>query len=220
MIAQLKIKYKLILINLFSTLTVVLIVGGYWVYDGAKNYEDYFLKRISSQGQLVASNSAAAIIFEDWEEAKVILTALASDQAISSARIIKDDTVLMQVEYREPNQSEGFNLFSYFRQANHNGLLRLPVEGATNTFVELSYQDQELHAAIIKSICTVALMLAVAVVIALTLSILMQSYVTVPIQNFTSVAKKVISAKSYTKRGKFYYPEETSGLTKNFNEML
>ncbi len=208
------------MINLFSTLTVVLVVGAFWIHDGTQSYETNLLNRISSQGQLVASNSTAAVMFDDWDEVSEILAALASDQAITSARVLRRGEVLLEEQYAELMPFERVNYFAVLGHVVHHGSLSFPITGMADAVIEISYQDQELHEAVLQLLCTVGLMLLLALVIALTLSLVMQSYITKPIQNLSDVARQVTHSKSYSKRGQVFYPDEIGGLTHDFNEML
>ena len=220
MFSGLKIKNKLIVINLVSTLVIVLIVGGFWVYDSAGEYREYFLNRISTQGYLVANNSTAAVLFEDKEEVKVILRPLASDQAILSARIFRGEEEWVSESYRAGSEQEQSVAGQLDSVHEHINSLSFPIPDNPETRLIIQFNDDEIHDAVMDSLYTVLMMVGLALFIALTLSYFMQSSVTKPIQSLSRVAKQVIKSKSYSLRSPFYHPDEIGSLTQNFNEML
>ncbi|WP_223789300.1 bifunctional diguanylate cyclase/phosphodiesterase [Marinicella meishanensis] len=207
-------------INIFATLSVVLVVGVFWVQGGASKAEEFLLNRISTQGQLVANNSTAAVMFEDWEEVAVIMSALAEDPAITAVQVIRGDQVLFNRMYHQLDPIEGFHFYDLLWQHNHHRSLSFQIDMSQVSTIVIQFHDAELHEALIDSLQTLLMMMALSVAISLALSIWMQSHVTKPIQHLSAVAKQVTQTKSYDTRGIFHHPDEVGQLTEDFNAML
>ncbi len=221
-INKLKIKYKLLLINVVSTIVVVVFTGGFWIHASLTSYQKTFREQIVSQGKLVGNNSTAAIIFEDWEEAKVILSTLSSEKSITSAKLVYQNSVPVEVIF-SPRNGHNNDLMSWFHfNGSHDQKVSVPVANLNDTLaaIEIDFHNFSEHDFIFESLLLIFKAASLALIIGTVFSMRMQSYVTRPIQNLSSVAKEVTDSKVYSLRAKFFYSDEVGSLTNNFNSML
>jgi len=222
MIPRLKITYKLLWVNLISILATVLFAGGFWVYTSFKNHEESFTKRITSQVNLVANNSSTAILLEDWNEVKLILSALKLDSAMISAGVVIDESEYALVNFNVDPFSENSSTSNFWGPEIKLDKLAYPVLSSNETIatLEVIYQNKEIYEAFIHSIYGVLIVFGLALLIGLWLSLYLQHFVINPIQNLSEVAKQVSSSNDYTLRGNYIYFDEIGSLTENFNNML
>ncbi|MFK7830935.1 MAG: EAL domain-containing protein [Congregibacter sp.] len=223
MISHQSIRNKLLSINLLATVFALLLSGVFWVYIALQNYTDYFDERIASQARLVASNASAAVLFEDWDEAAVILSALATDPAITGARILLEDaTSAYSIEFQAtPQMRRLFALqIASFRQ--QTGSIRVPVEADSREIakIELTYHTNEIYEAFVDITLSLISTAGVAMILGALLLLPMQSVVTRPLKRLSVLARDVTESKNYALRGEVTFRDEIGQLTEDFNSML
>src|SRR5215475_14227069 len=82
---------------LVSAVSLLLACAGFFAYDQVSVRES-LVRTLSAQAQIIASNSVAALLFNDPQSASVTLSALESSQNIVSAAIFTGDQRLF-VQY-------------------------------------------------------------------------------------------------------------------------
>lgn len=221
MFKKLKIKYKLLCINFFSILVVLLVSNIIRTYEIAKINEGYLTQRIERQGKLVANNITAAVMFNDWDETKVILNTLAGDTAIISAKVITDSKQ-KGVKFHNQNILDELRWHQNFFYRPRVATEVIPVFNGFRKIgdIEIEYHNKELRDAITENLLSAAKTLFLALTLGMILSLRMQSLVTRPIRKLSNVALRVTKSKNYSLRGEYFYPDEIGGLTKDFNRML
>lgn len=223
MFAKQSVCNKLLVINFVATLFAILVAGFFWLSVALQNYIDYFNERISNQAHLVANNSSAAVIFQDWEEVQVILSALKTDSAIVSASIITDDlTNEFSVDFKElPYQVRHFDwLFSSLRKKT--GSIKVPIIFADNQIaeLELSYHTNEIYDAFTDIVLSLVYIAVLAIVLGAVVLRRIQYLVTRPLHNLSQLARNVTESNNYSLRGTISYNDEIGHLTEDVNSML
>lgn len=209
MISSLKISQKLMLIHVVSTFTVLLLAGTTLVLLYKQQNQTNFESRITKQGVLVASNSTAAVLFEDWEAVSEILSALATDSSIRSA-VLTDMT------------GSVVSTMGKSEDSTHYYETRLPVLDGSNTIAWLSIKadNQEVTDAVSRSIVVVSILTCVALFVGLAISVRVQRIVTIPIFSLSRAARQVINDRDYSIRVNTIHHDEIGSLTEDFNAML
>ncbi|MFT6387159.1 MAG: diguanylate cyclase (GGDEF)-like protein [Cellvibrionaceae bacterium] len=226
MIYNFKIKNKLLAISLFSTIIIMTASAVFWTSNSIKINNSNLENRIYIQGEIISRNIAAAILFADLDEAKVILEALITDKAINAVVLTsKHDIELLNIQFQDfdtaHHTSLAEKLFSHFHSANlKNKNFIIENNNVRLGSIDIHYHDNETHKLLFDYILSASLTTIIAVIIGSVLSSLMKPIVINPIIHLSNIAKRVRSTKDYSIRGKFYYPDETGFLTKDFNAML
>ncbi len=183
---------KLLFINTTTLLLAFIIVGLIWLVSAYFERKEFLYQRITSQGTLVSNNISAAILFDDEESARIILSALSSDEAIISARVtagnVSDN---ISIQFRNKiSISEGFDTTNIF---GHVDTMVFPItESELNIgSLELTFSHHELF----KSLSAVAIIVLsttiFAVLVGLFFANRLQKIVTVPIAHLLDVTRQV-----------------------------
>ena len=221
MFRRLSIKRKLLLINFVSILVVLLLAGAASLYDTARTGSRDLQERQTKQAKLVAGNSVAAIMFDDWDEERVILDALSSDPAVVSAAAITPNK-RVSVDFGHAPSPDDTSWYPRMLYQPTIGTARVPVSDGKITVatIEIQYHNHELAEAISKRIAFAGQSTILALALGLLLSLAMQSAVTRPIVHLSEVARDVKDTNNYSIRANEHYPDEIGGLARNFNAML
>lgn len=217
------IRNKLLSINVLATLFALLLAGMFWIYIALQNYTDYFDERIATQARLVASNSSAAVLFEDWDEAALILEALATDPAIIGAEILLQDfTSVFSVQFQDTPQQQRLIALPITWIRQQAGSIRVPIEAESRVVatIELRYHTNEIYDAFIDIVASLASAAGVALSLGALLLLQMQSVVTRPLKRLSVLARNVTESKNYALRGEVSVQDEIGQLTEDFNSML
>jgi len=212
---------KLLFINTTTLLLAFVLVGLIWLVSAYFERKEFLYQRINSQGTLVSSNISAAILFNDEESARIILSALSSDEAIISARItagnVSDN---ISIQFRNKiSISEGFDTTNIF---GHVDTMVFPItESELNIgSLELTFSHHELF----KSLSAVAIIVLsttiFAVLVGLFFANRLQKIVTVPIAHLLDVTRQVTKTKNYASRCDIHSPDELGELSNGLNSML
>ena len=221
MFRRLKIKHKLLLINFLSILGVLLFASAASLYDAAKTGGHDLHARMGKQARLVANNSVAAILFDDWDEERVILNALSGDSAVVSASAITARR-RVDIDFKQNLGPDASPWYVSLFCPPATMTVGVPVMNGSTAVgaVEIRYRNKELLDTISNRFVFAAQALALSLAMGVLLSLRLQSMVTRPITQLSETARNVKDTKNYSIRATFHYPDEIGGLTHNFNEML
>src|ERR1700730_17082223 len=186
-------------------------------------FQAYTLKKHSTHelaviGEIIAHNSAAAVMFKDEEAAAQTLAGLKTMPQIVSARLeLMDQQALAQFGIKAAQLNSGFRI------ERNRILLAQPVmrdgkrEGTLYLVADLramSSQLLKLYAGIF------ALVLAASLLLAFLLSRRFQRFITNPILRLASTAHTIADQKDYGVRAEKVCGDEVGVLTDAFNQML
>ncbi|MBL4707858.1 MAG: diguanylate cyclase, partial [Flavobacteriales bacterium] len=224
MISNLKIKHKLLAINIICTLIVLTISGVFWGYSNYVEHNNYLNSRITGEAMLVSSNIEAALLFDDAEASLEILGALNAEKAILRAELINaEQQVLAKLDFNRANSPQWFwqKLINY-SDIHDIRISKTPVMDDQIVIGQLViyYHSMEIQEAIWTSFITILAVIALAIFISVVYINYMQQIVTVPIKRLSELARKVTRSKNYSLRGESIYPDEMGALTQDFNIML
>ena len=222
MISRLKIQSKLLLINTVCTLVVFTCAGLFWLLTSYWQGQENFEQRINSQAILVSSNVLAAVLFEDQDSARNILSALSSDAAIYSASISIPGETLAAITFRPASESTDFSLLAFFFDHHHLRPFEQPIVDDGNALGQLAViaHDGELHKAFGNSALSILLLTIFSILLGGYLANRIQRLVTQPLKSLSGTARQVMVSKNYGLRGERFYDDEVGELTDDFNAML
>lgn len=214
---------KILLINLCVTLGAIFIAGIVWLNIAINNYAHYFSNRIASQAQLIANNSTAAILFHDWDEIDVILSALKTDSAITSASIYINGVHDMHELHFKPAPMQ----VRYFQWMHHtlearDGTIAVPisVNGSDIGKLSIHYHTNEVYSTFTDIMFSLMSTTIIAVLGSVLLLGKIQNIITTPIRDLSFLAREVRHTRNYALRGKVSFEDEIGQLTADFNSML
>ena len=217
---QRKLTTIVLLIASVSLLTTCL---AFLTYD-LVSFRKSIIEQTRTVADLVAANSAAALLFNDEKAAEEILSALKADETIVTAGLYNATNRLFAIYRshgsanllpRKPSR-EGYDF--------NNGYFEMfsPVI-KDRVRVGTLYIKSDLHPLFDRVkvyVSTVGLVLCGALVLAFLLSHWLQRSIANPILNLADIAKAVSDRKDYTVRARKYGEDELGRLTEAFNHML
>ncbi len=237
MFNDLSITRKLTWIMHVATLFAVLIAALLFGASEALHYRKATIEEIVTLGDVIGTNSTAAITFEDEQLANNVLTPLSADPAIIIARIYMADGKLLAT-YTADKNAESENI-----AAEIEDLLGAAMESRspTETFRGLSYLDavrpiffdaeligylhlrSSLHDLVL-TLYRIALVagavVLMAVILGYFLSFRLQSAVSQPIVALSRLMRKVSEQQDYSVRVEPTSGDEIGELMNGFNDML
>jgi PAS domain S-box-containing protein len=222
---DLPIRRKLMLAIVLTSAVALLLGGGAMIFFEFVRSRHLLVRELSTETEIIAANSAAAVAFQDRRSAREILAALQSHPAIVQASLFTPDGKLF-VEYRSDKSNADFpdlkpELPGHRLDKNHVLVFR-PVKlygdmvGSISLRSDLREETARLQASM--SIAVVALLTALFV--SLLLSIRFQKIISKPVLELADVAHEVMKRKDYSLRASKESDDEIGQLIGTFNQML
>jgi len=212
------------LIVLNSSIALLLAGVGLLAYQGYQE-RNTATRELTTQAEMIARSSAAALSFADEKAAKETLTALEADSRMVQAAIY-DRNGRLFATYDHPDGGfsaaparpglAGVHFEGGFSVAFQP--IRFGSEGLGTVFLKAS--RAELQANIRRDIAIVCMVLFVSLALALLLSSRMRRSITEPIDELSKVASRVSVEKDYSVRAVKQTNGEIGVLIDSFNEML
>jgi len=193
-------------------------------------YDQIFSRRamaqeLSSLAEIIASNSTAAITFNDQGSATEILSALSARPHIISACLYTPDGKPFAF-YGRPNQSVSSSIpppqsDGAQRVGDHFELFRsIKLDGQVVGTLYLQSDLEELHSRLVRYGWIVFAILLASSLLTLVLSSFLQRIISNPIVNLAKTARIVSADKNYSLRATKSANDEVGLLIGDFNEML
>lgn len=218
------IQKKFIRIILLTTCAVLsLTCTAYFAYEFF-TFRHTTIRQLSTLGQIIASNSTAALAFDSREDAKEILSAIKADKHIVAACLYDAEGNLFS-QYPEQLRAEvipGIEKKSdyYFEQSYLVGFE--PVvqgERRLGTLYLKSDMGAMYERFMLYGIIAV-LVIAISLLMAYLLSKRLQKQITAPILGLAETAKAISNRQDYSVRATKLGDDEIGLLTDAFNHML
>ena len=222
MIYTLGIRKKLLLVYSVTTILVFSVAGSYWAYSNYHSHKEYFQQRLISQGNLVANNISAAVLFNDEEAIQEIIGALRSDPALVSASLSSDKLDHTIAQTFEGEQVRKHSNILPGVDYTHFGSLVIPILESGQTIGELTigFDDSELHDKTTQSAITLFITAILAIMSGILFANPFLRSIIKPVIALSKISKEVTETKNYSLRSHTYYPDEVGELSINFNAML
>ncbi|MFA6288096.1 MAG: ATP-binding protein [Opitutaceae bacterium] len=208
---------QILLFACLICLAVLLPVGGVLLLNHISQFKTKLSQSFQATARIIATNSSAALAFNDKAAAKEILESLVNDHSISSA-VLYDKAGGLLVSYGEiPSMSPS---------AQRN-------DGFSSVRVEVSYKGEPYGQLLLLSrypaelrstIATWVFVYCTGILLAGALAFMLASRfhraVAVPLQLLANTAADVTASQNYNVRMPVNGPREISELAKVFNAML
>jgi signal transduction histidine kinase/DNA-binding response OmpR family regulator len=210
---------KLILLASFASGMALLLAGAIIAIADMRSDHQALTHRLQTQAEITARNSAAAVAFDDADAATLTLKALAADQAIAGAEILRRDGSRL-AQYgaliakqlgtdSSAGQSENLVLVS----AN------ILLDGRIGV-VNLWATRDELQAKLARRLGILLLAICGALTFALLAVLRLQRFISEPLQALANTAATVTRDKDYSLRVHAHSNDEIGRLVVAFNDML
>ncbi|MET0533167.1 MAG: response regulator [Steroidobacter sp.] len=208
---HLPIRGKLTLLaSLSSGVALLLAAVVLAITDYRTDYNE-MLRRLETQAQITARDSAAAVALDDDAAATRSLTALSADSAIVAAAIRRTDGSVLA--FHGPTLVANAHRDLIHIESN------VVLDGKLGT-VELWAKRDELHAALLKRTLVLALVILAALACAILIAIRMQRIISKPILALSEAAATISRERNYRLRVQAESSDEIGRLIASFNDML
>src|SRR5262245_36111772 len=209
---------------LTGSVTLLVVCAAFVAYD-LHLFRRSMRANLSTLVQIVASNSTAALAFEDRRSAEEILAALVAEPHVMTARVLGRDGGVFATYSRSgappplapPRIDSNGARFGDGRLAAWR---RIVLDGETigSTYIEADLD--EMRERLLGYAGIVALVAALATGITLFLAFRSQRVISEPVLELARVARTVSERKDYSVRGHKRGADEIGQLVDDFNDML
>ena len=211
---------------LSSSLALVFAATAFIVYDIVAS-RAAVVRRLSTEAEIIASNTASALLFQDPEAARTTLAGLEAESHIGAAAIY-DAQGRLFAQYAPAGSAPAPPPPSPLPNAiDHEFLGRTVVvsrpimfEGGTTGTVVVQADLEEMASRLVRYGSLVALVSAISFLLALALSSRMQGVISGPILRLADGARRVSREKDYAVRVAPEGRDEVGELIETFNDML
>jgi signal transduction histidine kinase/ActR/RegA family two-component response regulator len=218
------IKRKLMLVILLTSGFAILLMGTALIFYEVGTFRRALTGNIEVLGQIIGSNSTAALAFDDRENANEILRALAAENQITAAAIYDRNGRLFASfpQNLAPNQLPPTPGIDGHRFDRSHLVMVQPIfqEGARLGTIYLEADLSQMY----RRLSVYGILLLVVSVCsflgAIALSAALQRRISLPILELAEVATAVSDRRDYSVRAAKHGSDEIGYLTESFNHML
>ncbi len=220
------IRSKLALLGAGSLIVASLLVFVLVGYQQQSLLRTEWVESLSAQGRIIATNSQAAMVFQDQREAARLLASLDQNPAIRQARILLQDGGVF-AEYRRRNEAllafePPFNLTSDHRFTDAHLVVWQPLTegGGVRATLELVASLDRFDEAFHRNLRDTGWILFGILLISLWVSHMVAKWFSVPLENLSHLMVRVKEGNSLNERAKIDSEDEIGKLGRGFNDML
>ena len=225
---DLSLKRKLTVINMVPAAAALFLACAAFATYEIVTFRSGMVQSLSSQAQIVGSNSASALVFRDPESAANTLAALRAERHVQSAAIYTPDGALFASYVSGPSSHPPALPASHVGRAEgyrfERGRLVLyraiTVDGTPVGTVVIEADLGERNARLLRyALILIGVLIASLAVVYVTASRL-HGMITVPVLSLVETAKVVSSQRDYSVRAAARARDELGLLVRTFNDML
>jgi PAS domain S-box-containing protein len=222
---NLSIKRKLMfLMMLTSSLALLLASSAFIAYEWF-TFRKVMVRDLTTQAEIIAANSSAALLFDDPVNARETLMSLQAKSHVLSACIFSlDGRILAEYSRDDRQETPTFLDVAATRHRFHKSSvsLYLPVnlKGERLGLVYLKSDFQPIYNRLVQYLEITILVLMVSSLAAFSLSSLLQRIISEPILKLARVTREVSTNKNYSIRAEKESQDELGTLMDGFNDML
>jgi len=221
---SLSIKTKLISIQLFTTLFVLMFFVGIYLYSQYRQFEVNSFGRMSALAEIIGSNSVAALEFFDNDAASEVLGSLSTQSDITNAAIYDRDGNLF-AKYDHPHHPgydfEGITAPTRGSSEKHFFLTQEILSDSLGIgSIALRLDTCNRRAQLTKDLQQALLVFLIGLLLAGLLSYQVQKPISRSIQDLAQTARKIRESRDYSLRVAHTSHDEIGTLVDSFNSML
>lgn len=183
------------------------------------------LKDLKIKAEIISSNSAASLLFNDPQAAEEILSALKASPSIRFAAIYTDDGSLFATYRRHDIEKSSvphqFPEKDYILHLDHIDYSQPVIfQGKTIGTLAIQLELKEFYSHMKWYGLTAFLLMIASLFLAFLIATKLQKTITGPILELLNVMKRVADRKDYALRAQVLSKDEIGSLTQGFNNML
>ncbi|MET0661426.1 MAG: response regulator [Steroidobacteraceae bacterium] len=219
-LGSLPIRGKLMLLSSFASGAALMLAGTIMGVADYRSDEQALAHRLQTQAEITASNSAAAVAFDDADAATTMLKALSADRAIIGADILRRDGTLLAEYGHVSDLSEEHKGKTHTDTDGHVHVSsQILLDGHIGTLNLWATRD-EIEAELLERSVVLLLSIVAALGFSLLAVLRLQNFISQPIQALADIAANVTRNKDYSLRAQATNADETGRLVAAFNDML
>ncbi len=205
-----------------ASLLVFLLVG----YQQQRLLRTEWVESLSAQGRIIATNSQAALIFQDRREAARLLASLDQNPAILQARILLPDGGVFAEYRRDAALRIGFappsGPLAQHHFSNEHLVVWQPLseDGRMQATLELVASLERFDEAFRHNLRDTAWVLIAALLISLWVSGAVAKWFSIPLENLSRLMARVKQDYRLSERAEITDEDEIGKLGQGFNAML
>jgi len=221
----LSIRWKVTLVGMLASMTVLLVAGTIFFGYGVKQAREDLDRSMQLRAEILGSVSAASIVFDDPKSGLELLEALRIDPRMAAAAFYRADRSLF-VSYQRTEADVFTELGALLpggrRWSAEHRLFVHPIDfkGERVGYVGLASDLSYLHDVVRRSILVALGVLLVCLLLGWTLSNGLQRVVTRPILTVADLAQTIAQSGNYALRLPIGGADELATLGTSFNTML
>jgi signal transduction histidine kinase len=222
---KIRIKQKLIIINLLTTGATLLVVGTVLLINEFISTRNALIYSLTSQAEIVANNSTAPIVFNDRKSAEETLRALSTSPNITLA-ILYDKQGKVFADYRranatsEPPPSASLDNGYSFTDDQLNIFRNILLDGEMIGSIHIRSDLEKLRSIMMRDGVIAAVTMLTVFVMAFFLLMQLQKVITEPLSELTNTMRTISRNGDYSQKANVSGEDEIASLAKRFNEML
>ena len=211
---SLPIRTKLIFLATFASGVALALAGAVVQISDYREHERALRERMQTQAEITGRYTAAALAFDDPEEATKTLSALAADPDILGAEILRSDGTALARYLREPGNAASNGV---------RGTLAVKADIVLDTHLgtlQLWFTREHLAAEMRERAAILLLAIVGALCFALLAVMRLARVISHPIHALADTAAKVTHDRDYSLRVQATSRDEVGKLVEAFNDML
>jgi signal transduction histidine kinase len=225
---NLSIQWKLLWVSMLASGITLLLVCAAFVFYDLVTFREVMVRQFAGQAEIIGSNSASALLFDDVDAATETLAALRADARVIAAGIYRVDGRQFATYVRQtsteasvlPAQLGGSPSGHRFEE-DHLVLFR-PIVGGQQVVgtVYITADLHEVQQRLTRYLGIASLVGLVSFIFALLISSWLQRRISRPLLDLARTARLVSAEKDYTVQVTADSRDEVGILVEAFNEML
>jgi signal transduction histidine kinase len=225
---NLSMQWKLLWVSMLASGTTLMLICTAFVLYDRMTFRQVMVRQLAGQAEIVGSNSASALLFDDPETAAVTLAALRAEPRIIAAGIYRANGRLFAIYVRHTS-TEGIALPTQISapadghrfEDEHVVLLR-PIVGGEKVIgtVYIMADLYEIRQRLSRYLSIASFVGLVSFAFALLIASWLQRRISRPLLELAQTARLVSAEKNYTVRVTANSRDEVGILVQAFNEML
>ena len=220
-----QIKWKLTLVILGTSITVLILGAAAVLFYDAINSKRNLVSHVETMAQITAANSDAALAFQNIEDAQTTINGLRARPEIDAAHLcLNDEKPFVSLFRNRQATAFDFNLVPTegHRITNDKLILKRRIYFRQDPvgwiIIEANLHKEIARSHAVLQIAAMALIILVGV--ALLLAARLQRLVSNPISQLAATATHITKHKDYSVRVLKESPDEIGALVRAFNQML
>jgi signal transduction histidine kinase len=221
---NLSIKLKLISIQLFTTLFILVFFVGIYLFSQYHQYEDRAFSRMSTLAEILGSNSISALLFFDNEAATEVLESLETQIDVLNAVVYDHNGDIFARFDRSGNSDYDFGVLTSEMQSTDGDHFiltkRILFDDLKVGWIALRLDSSNRRAELLEALWQSFLLFVAGIILAGLLSVRAQRPISESIGLLAETARQIKDSGDYTIRVKLSSQDEIGMLVGSFNDML